>query len=85
MRTSQSSRATLGEADVVELALVDEDYKRLDRVFDGHIRVDSRRLEQVQLLRATKGRVDVVHAPAEILLRRVWAEALEAALSMRAG
>lgn len=76
----ESGCAALGHADVTEFALLDEARKRLDRVLNRYVLVDTRRLEQVQLLRATECRVNAVHATGKVLRRCIWCQTFQATL-----
>ena len=83
MRTAKRSSAALGEADVVELALLDETRKGLDRLLNGHFGVNTCALEEIQLLRAAESSVDVVDAVAEVLRGGVWSETLRRPPALR--
>ncbi len=52
---------------MVELALILQLDERLHRLLKGHITGDARRLEQIDLLSPTKGRINSVDAAPQVL------------------
>ena len=65
---------------MVELPFLDQASQSLDRLLYWNIIVHARALKKVQLLRSTKGRIDVVDTTTQVLWRRVWLEPVDTAL-----
>jgi hypothetical protein len=60
------------QTDVVELSFLNHFIEHLRVMLNLILRVTSRRLEQIQLLRPTQGLEDVIDAPAKVLSAPVY-------------
>lgn len=67
MRTTYGLSPNLRQTDVVKLPFLDQFIEHLRIVFNLILRIASRRLEQIKLLRPTQRLEDIIDAPAQIL------------------
>jgi hypothetical protein len=72
LRAAYGLCSNFRQTDVVELSFLNHFIEHLRIMLNLIIRVTSRRLEQIELLRSTQGLEDVIDAPAKVLSAPVY-------------